>query len=383
MTSGVVIFKKELITVAIDKVTTIGQTVTIDDTDKIFSIHNDLPIVIIIYGLSTVEDVPIETLIADFKKEIKIADIITINDLKEKLLNFISKRAPIHDFKNDIEFNLEVFKKDIGVILDDMSKSEFDEFIDVYSNFKIFDYIRNLDEYEDYDNTFKRLVLPNMPNNSWLALKNFFFMELFDTTGIIIAGYNLEDNFPSYIQFEILANTSSGVEITFEKSEFNFDENKIIPIAQSDVINSFLKGQHEDVEDITKYYFEIFLKNYLNSIKLDILSVEGIDESALSKINKIFDIYSEYSNNDISDVLKLISNFKENMALKTTDALDFLTKERLAEMAETLVNLTALKREASYDLNTVGGDIDVVLISKFENITWLKKEKYFKKYLNK
>ena len=65
------------------------------------------------------------------------------------------------------------------------------------------------------------------------------------------------------------------------------------------------------------------------------------------------------------------------MTLKTTDALDFLTKERLAEMAETLVNLTALKREASYDLNTVGGDIDVVLISKFENITWLKKEKYF------
>ena len=46
------------------------------------------------------------------------------------------------------------------------------------------------------------------------------------------------------------------------------------------------------------------------------------------------------------------------------EIVEHLPKEELAEMAEALVNLTALKRRVSLDLETVGGPIDVAVISK-------------------
>lgn len=51
-------------------------------------------------------------------------------------------------------------------------------------------------------------------------------------------------------------------------------------------------------------------------------------------------------------------------------------------MAESLVNLTSFKRKISLDAETVGGPIDVAVISKGDGFIWIKRKHYFKPELN-
>jgi hypothetical protein len=62
--------------------------------------------------------------------------------------------------------------------------------------------------------------------------------------------------------------------------------------------------------------------------------------------------------------------------------VEILPKDELAAMAESLVNLTSLKRKMSLGEETVGGPIDVAIISKGEGLIWIRRKHYFKKELN-
>jgi hypothetical protein len=49
----------------------------------------------------------------------------------------------------------------------------------------------------------------------------------------------------------------------------------------------------------------------------------------------------------------------------------------LAHLAESLVELTSLHRRVSRDIETVGGPIDVAIISKSDGFVWVKRKFYF------
>lgn len=59
-----------------------------------------------------------------------------------------------------------------------------------------------------------------------------------------------------------------------------------------------------------------------------------------------------------------------------------LPKDELAAMAESLVNLTSFKRKVTLERETVGGPIDVAVISKGDGFVWIKRKHYFKPELN-
>ncbi len=62
--------------------------------------------------------------------------------------------------------------------------------------------------------------------------------------------------------------------------------------------------------------------------------------------------------------------------------LEFMPKDELAEMAETLVNLTAFKRRMSPTPESVGGPVDVAILSKGDGFVWVKRKHYFQSELN-
>ena len=59
-----------------------------------------------------------------------------------------------------------------------------------------------------------------------------------------------------------------------------------------------------------------------------------------------------------------------------------LPKEELGGMAEAMVNLTSLKRRVSLDQETVGGPVDIAIISKGDGFVWIKRKNYFDTALN-
>jgi hypothetical protein len=51
-------------------------------------------------------------------------------------------------------------------------------------------------------------------------------------------------------------------------------------------------------------------------------------------------------------------------------------------MAESLVSLTSFKRRVTQDPETVGGPIDVAVISKGDGFVWINRKHYFNPALN-
>ena len=60
-----------------------------------------------------------------------------------------------------------------------------------------------------------------------------------------------------------------------------------------------------------------------------------------------------------------------------------MEKEDLAELAENLIYLTSLKRRITPNLESVGGPIDVAVISKGDGFIWIKRKHYFNPDLNR
>ena len=59
-----------------------------------------------------------------------------------------------------------------------------------------------------------------------------------------------------------------------------------------------------------------------------------------------------------------------------------MPKSELPAVAEALVGLQSLKRKVSEEHETVGGPIDVALISKGDGFIWIKRKHYFDPAIN-
>lgn len=73
---------------------------------------------------------------------------------------------------------------------------------------------------------------------------------------------------------------------------------------------------------------------------------------------------------------------QENYIQKLVDTVAYLSKEDLADMAESLVRMTYLKRRITSEEESVGGPVDVVVITKGDGFIWLKRKHYFEAELN-
>jgi hypothetical protein len=77
-----------------------------------------------------------------------------------------------------------------------------------------------------------------------------------------------------------------------------------------------------------------------------------------------------------------IRELKDESAGETDDAVMFMAKSDLPNFAEALVNITSVKSRASLDTESVGGPIDVAVISRDDGFVWVKRKHYFDPSLN-
>ena len=64
------------------------------------------------------------------------------------------------------------------------------------------------------------------------------------------------------------------------------------------------------------------------------------------------------------------------------NTVENLPKRELAAMAESLVNITSFRQRVTPDTETVGGPIDVAVISRGDGFVWIKRKHYFRPELN-
>ena len=206
--------------------------------------------------------------------------------------------------------------------------------------------------------------------------------EIFDTdfyrsgyVGIAVAGYGNGEIYPHMIHMHISGCINKKLRYCIQESVSIREDNtaSVVPLAQTDVMQTFLFGINDR-----------FLSDLSQQMPIQInQNIDSIDESLFAPGKK--DSVRAQINNVTEHVLQHVAEIARNdYMLPIIQSVSSLPIEELALLAESMINITSLRRKVALDRNigTVGGPIDVAIISKGDGFIWLKRKHYFDRKYN-
>ena len=202
----------------------------------------------------------------------------------------------------------------------------------------------------------------------------------YNGTGIVFVGYGNPDIYPSLLPIYISGAFDHRMRYYFEDDDAVFITNDnsscISPFAQKDVMLTLMKGYAPSFFDKMEETYD----ETLTAIKQKIM--EEVKEAGASK-----KILSKIEGINLSDFKKnyseSMSNFvREEFIDGIVDAVDSFNIEDMANMAESLISVTNLQRHISSSDESVGGPIDVAVITRSEGFIWVKHKQWFSQELN-
>ncbi|HEC1652466.1 TPA: hypothetical protein R1156_004471 [Yersinia enterocolitica] len=421
MTAEIAVYNKTAVALAADSAVTIsggGKHKIYNGAEKLFSLSKHHPVGLMVYGSGDLCTAPWELVIKAYRAKISNNSFDTLENYAEDFFKFLENGNEIisdgmrdeyqFSFLNESVFSpmLEAFSKDkqpeywtgldpkqyaidLEVFCHDLLRylSEA-EFLDGFSG-------DDIDEAIAYCNELTPIIVENFfDSEKWaeaitpnlLTVINEIFAtmickksDLGNTSGIVIAGYGNKDFYPKVISYDVCGFFKRKLRksLNLEKCTSS-GESGVTPFAQDDEVSAFMQGCSGQIIDKLHEQYTQSIESFL----------EGIDEVISSEIDQErHDFFREKivkaAEKALSKTDEKIQMFiHENYVRKVVDMVKFLPKQDLAYMAESLVNLTAFKRKVSEDSETVGGPIDVAIISKTDGFIWVRRKHYFDKELN-
>ena len=407
MTAEIGILNRHGIALAADSAVTVGSSKVFDSAEKLFALSKHHPVGIMVYGNADFMGVPWETVIKVFRKKLKdkhhdmrdgyisdffehlISDVRLYNlDFEEELIRrkflwFLDEvLAHINDEIPNIfktapsEYNLRHIlfaeahyyssKYNEEKTVEGFDDTYFDVFVKQYSQV-IKDVIEDRVNFEIDLETAERFIIIG----TCLVMKDLYINE----TGVVIAGFGDEEIFPRLISFQV-EGIFNGVLKYKVNQVVQIDAvhaASIVPFAQQEMVHSFLTGIDPDLRNEIINFIEKVTIDYPNITNEHVIDLEDDHVQKMREIGKALSRHFKIS---------LSSLMKEKFSDPVISTVASLPKEELAAMAEALINLTSIKRRMSTQKETVGGPVDVAIISKGDGFIWIKRKHYFSSELN-
>ena len=195
---------------------------------------------------------------------------------------------------------------------------------------------------------------------------------------LIFWGYGENELFPSYHAYSVSLAFDGRLKLTCDTS-YKVSETKgscVAPFAQTDVANTMVRG----VDDTLRQQFYTQYKYSVSLMKEELL--KGLE--AAGAPDKLMKVVSGIDMEKYQALYQKSMNeyIDTNYVNKLLDMVESLGKEDLGDMAENLVRMTCLKRHITTDEETVGGPVDVAVITKGDGFVWLKRKHYFSADIN-
>ncbi|WP_303247866.1 hypothetical protein [uncultured Methanobrevibacter sp.] len=382
MTSEILILNNKAIVMAADSAVTVGGKKTYNGVNKLFMLSNNPPMGIMIFGSAEFNSIPLETLIKEYRKQTdfeKLGDIIKI---KESFIDYLGKTTDDTNFSN-WDYELKTFKNVVLDLLKEKSEKEvMNHIINSSVNMEIFPFLKEEHLEDKFEKLSQELCEKGIEVDDDILKKYFSAVFAFSSSGVVIAGFNENEFFPSYVSFNLIAKQKGKIITHDIDSECDYNGPLIVPFAQKDVINTFIAGIEDNLETAIIDYFYRVLETYpeeLVAAMKDNKKINGKDlNNAIREVEKI----KKTNENRMNEFVEYIDSFKKDIYLPILGSINVLPKDELASMAESMIHITSLKRKIASDLETVGGDIDVAIISKGDGFIWKKRKHYFKSELN-
>lgn len=382
--------------------------------NKIFELSRRHPVGVCICGNLDFLGMPWEDIFKLFRKELGKTSCANLKEYPTMFFEFVKTHIMSH-LLEDQTTNLRVIVNGFWQEIIDISSKELKEaskdtseenlfckiqekliyFENIYSPINI----NKCADFEDYTieefTSYAMEIIEDVlkePLNSHLCPKDFlkqFTQALYNiivstvhvylvNSEIIFWGYGEEDLFPSYFSFIISSAFDGRIKFT-NKSAYvvsNINDACVEPFAQTDVANTVVRGIDDDLRkkfyDSYKASITVFRDEIIS--QLDSAGAPEVLKDALLKID-----LENYTNLYVQGMDLYI---QDNYIAKLVNTVSYLSKEDLADMAESLVRMTYLKRRITSEEESVGGPVDVAVITKGDGFVWLKRKHYFSAELN-
>jgi cyanate lyase len=197
-------------------------------------------------------------------------------------------------------------------------------------------------------------------------------------SGVVIAGFGEAEQFPrcyNLIVKQIVENKL----IWFKDEELEIsltNNSSIIPFAQTDIAQTFIRGIDPNIETDINNQSQILIRKWEEALSL----IPPLADNQANHFQQLRDVIV----NHVAATKRIIDVKKWSTITKPL--LNGIASSNLAElatMAETLINLTSFRLKFTSNVTeTVGGPIDVAVISKGDGFIWVKRKHYFEKEYN-
>lgn len=199
------------------------------------------------------------------------------------------------------------------------------------------------------------------------------------STGLVIAGFGEDELFPCLYFYAVDGKLGKDLR-AWEVNAKNLTEQKtavIAPFAQQDMSFLFMEG-------ISDSYLAYLRRGMRDLLEESVTELAQVPEDAPNEVREATAAAAASFADKASDKFmeKFAQHRRETFVNPVMAALGALPKEEMAAMAEALVDLTSLRRKVDSNLETVGGPVDVAVISKGDGFVWIKRKHYFKPELN-
>ena len=196
--------------------------------------------------------------------------------------------------------------------------------------------------------------------------------QLEHLTGVVVAGFGSSDLFPSYREL-IVDGVAGGELVAWEGTHSAIDREmstaSVRAFAQTEMVARFMEGVDPNYQLMLEMSVARILNGYTEAMlkKLPRAGTAALrKELAQAQAEMLGRLSTELDNHrDRAYVDGVIS------------AVRVLPLGELAHMAESLVNLTSFKRRVSMETESVAGPIDVAVISRGDGFIWIKRKHYF------
>ncbi len=189
-----------------------------------------------------------------------------------------------------------------------------------------------------------------------LYTKEWFLPD--EKSGVVVAGFGENDAFPQLIHYHLASVVSGRLRCAkFEECSITYDNDAaVVPVAQRQMIDLFYRGIFPSIS--TKIV-EIFGSTVRSLLKLD------NEEESRKQTNKLERAFKE----------ELEGQIRSEYTGPLIEAVAALPLNDLSALAESLISLTAFRaRMSANEEETVGGDVDVAVLSKGDGFVWVRKK---------
>jgi hypothetical protein len=201
-------------------------------------------------------------------------------------------------------------------------------------------------------------------------------------TGVVVAAYGTDDMFPAVFSVESDGRVAGKLKLSKEKYSTIADcpdGGMVTYFAQTDVIERLLKGVDPRFVKRSSEFIERAVRDAMTK-GFGVLDKKKVTKKIATEREKLIEEMAVAARKEYSD--KAAEKIKENSSREFDSMIAMMPKQELIDLAEALVSITAIERKATADEGTVGGPVDVALITKHEGFVWIKRKHHFPRDLN-